>query len=282
MAALGSVGELWRFPMKSMQGEQLESAGAGERGLRGDRVWALIDTATGKVVSAKNPRKWPGLLDWSARFLREPGADGAPPPVRVVFPNGSAMASDDPGFEARVSAALGREVTIACTPVEAPVLEEYWPDIEGLANRETVTDETMSSATPVGTFFDCAPIHVVTAATLAALARGYPDGRFDPRRFRANIVVETRGEGFPENDWVGRSISIGGEVVLEILSPCPRCVMTILKQGDLPLDPGILKTVARLNNAVVTPPDERLPSVGVYAKVMQGGTVRRGDALRFV
>jgi MOSC domain-containing protein len=137
--------------------------------------------------------------------------------------------------------------------------------MEGLDYRDTVTDFEL----PAGTFFDLAVIHVLTTATIERLRALYPAGRFEVRRFRPNIVVSTGpdAQGFVENDWADRTIAIGDEVRLRITGPCPRCVMTTLPQGDLPKDPGILRTAAQHNHA----------NVGVYADVIAGGAIRRGD-----
>jgi uncharacterized protein YcbX len=135
----------------------------------------------------------------------------------------------------------------------------------GLDYRDTVTDFEM----PAGTFFDIAVVHLLTTATINRLRALYPDGRFEVRRFRPNIVISADGEdaGFVENDWIGRTTAIGGTVRLAVTEPCPRCVMITLPQGDLPRDAGILRTAAQ-HNAV---------NVGVYASVVSGGTIRRGD-----
>jgi uncharacterized protein YcbX len=140
--------------------------------------------------------------------------------------------------------------------------------MEGLDFRDTVTD----FALPAGTFFDCAVVHLLTTATLDRLAELYPRGRFEVRRFRPNIVVQpASGErGFIENTWVGHTLAVGDEVRLSITGPCPRCVMTTLPQADLPRDPDILGTAARHNDV----------HVGVYAAVVQGGMIRRGDSVR--
>jgi len=143
--------------------------------------------------------------------------------------------------------------------------EEYWPDMVGLDYRDTVTDFDL----PAGAFFDTAVVHLLTTATIDRLRGLYPPGRFEARRFRPNIVVSTRpdGQGFAENDWIGQTVAIGGTVRLAITGPCPRCVMITLPQGDLPKEPGILRTAAQ-HNAV---------SVGVYASVLTGGSIRRSD-----
>jgi uncharacterized protein YcbX len=158
-------------------------------------------------------------------------------------------------------------VTLGTAAPSQPKLEEYWPDMAELAHQETVTDEVM----PAGTFFDLATIHVLTTATINRLRELYPEGRFEVRRFRPNIVVrpDDGDADFVEDKWVGRELRLGDEVVLEITEPCPRCVMTTLPQGDLPKDSGILRTAARHHDV----------NVGVYAEVRQAGIVRRGDAV---
>ena len=137
--------------------------------------------------------------------------------------------------------------------------------MEGLDYRDTVTDFDL----PEGTLFDCAVVHVLTTATLDPLRALYPQGRFEVRRFRPNIVVDIANDGatFVENAWIGHTLAIGDAVRLSITDPCPRCVMTTLAQSDLPKDPGILRTAAQHNQV----------NVGVYASALQGGTVRRGD-----
>jgi uncharacterized protein YcbX len=133
--------------------------------------------------------------------------------------------------------------------------------------RDTVTE----FALPAGTFFDVAVVHLLTTATIDRLRALYPQGRFEARRFRPNIVISTpeEGEGFVENDWIVRALVIGGNVRLAVTEPCQRCVMVTLPQGDLPKDSGILRTAAQHNGV----------NVGAYALVISGGTIRRGDAV---
>jgi uncharacterized protein len=263
----GSVVSLWRYPVKSMMGEELNASEVTERGLIGDRHFALRDRETGKVVGAKNPRKWGNFFDFRAAFVEPPQAGSSMPPVRITLPDGTIATSAEDDLEETLSRALGREVTFeeAQARAEGAKAEEYWPDMEGLDYRDTVTDFEL----PEGTFFDLAVVHLLTTATLERLRALYPAGRMEVRRFRPNIVVATGPEeqGFVENDWVGRTVSIGDEVRLRVSGPCPRCVMITLPQGDLPKDSGILRTAAQSNHA----------NVGVYADVVKGGTVRRGD-----
>ena len=265
---LGSVVSLWRYPVKSMMGEELNATEVTERGLLGDRAYALVDTSDGKAATAKNPRKWPRLFDFRATFIEPARAAAKIPPVRIAFPDGTTVTSDQSDLNQILSKALNREVALRAAQGGVVNAEEYWPDMDGLDHRDTVTDFTL----PEGTFFDVAMVHLLTTATFDRLRELYPQGRFEVRRFRPNIVVQlASGEkGFAENAWVGHALAIGTAVRLNITGPCGRCVMTTLARGDLSRDPGILRTAAQHNQV----------NVGVYAAVVRGGTIRRGDPVR--
>ena len=263
--ALGSVCALWRYPVKSMMGEEINSSYVTVRGLCGDRAYALIDTSTGKVASAKNPSKWPSMFRYRAALTAPPSPDDPLPPARITLPRGDALLSSQRDVDDLLSRELGRPVTLKSAVPDSPQLEEYWPDIEGLALKETVTVEAM----PEGTFFDLAVLHILTTNTIDTLRANYPGGRFEVRRFRPNLVVDVPDAiAFAENEWIGREVTVGG-ARLRITGPCPRCVMTTLAQYDLPKDPGILRTAAQYNHA----------NVGVYASVVQAGPVAVGDPL---
>ena len=268
---VGSVVSLRRYPVKSMMGEELNAAEVTERGLVGDRQFALVDRSTGKVVSAKNPRKWGGFFEFRAAFVEPPRVGSQMPAVRITLPDGTVATSEQGDLAQTLSAALGREVTLGeAEHSEESKAEEYWPDMDGLDYRDTVTDFDL----PEGTFFDSAVVHVLTTATLDRLRELYPQGRFEVRRFRPNVVIAPPGgeAGFTENDWVDRTLAIGDEVRLRVTGPCPRCVMTTLPQDDLPKDPSILRAAAQHNHA----------NVGAYASVEQGGVVTRGDSVRLL
>jgi hypothetical protein len=270
---VGSIVSLWRYPVKSMMGEELNRAEVTRGGLAGDRQYALIDSSSRKVASAKNPKKWPTLFDFRAA-LAHPGAGSAHhAPVRITLPDGEIIDSEQGDVHQILSNAVKREVTLqragilGQTEPHAATAESYRPDMEDLEHRDAVTD----FALPEGTFFDCASVHLLTTNTLDRLRELYPQGRFEVRRFRPNIVVNNGGAtSFLENAWVGRILALGDTVRIRIDRPCVRCVMTTLAQGDLPNDLGILRTAAKHNSA----------QVGVYASVLQGGNIRRGDSVR--
>lgn len=265
-----------------MLGEELDSSKIGERGLTGDRAWALV-ADDGKVASAKNPRKWEKLFRCRAAFIEEPREPDALPHVRITLPDGTIVRTDDSKASRVLSEALGHESTLETVAPPAPVLEELW--LDGSPDGRAVTDEVFAKGSPAGTFFDFGAVHLVTTSTLARLSELAPESRFDPRRFRPNLLVATEGEsGFVENAWIGRNLAIGDGVRLEVTDPCGRCVMTTLAQEDLPADPAVLRTAARHNRVVGgghRGADGVYPaSVGVYARVLAGGVVRRGDPVR--
>ncbi len=267
-SVVSSVVALWRYPVKSMMGEKLDTAEIGKQGIVGDRAYALIESATGKVVSAKNPRKWAKLFDFHAAYADSPTTNTIPP-VDITLPDNTKLSSEQENINELLSSILGREVTLASTAPPEPILEEYWLDMDGLPHRETVTDEKI----PAGTFFDLATLHLLTTATIERLQQLNSSGRFEMRRFRPNIAIaSTTTNNFVENDWINRIVAIGEEVQIKITNFCPRCVMTTLPQGDLPNDPSILKTAVQHNNG----------NVGVYASVVQGGTIRCGDSIQLL
>ncbi len=286
------VASIHRYPVKSVLGEDLPECVVTERGLVGDRGWALVDADDGVVASAKNPRKWAALLGVSARYLADPLPGEVPPPVELTFPDGSVLRSDDAGVDAALEAVTGRPVRLSSVPPEGSSFEEVWPDLEGLAPQrfidgtrsstepggESVSTIALGSMAPAGTFFDLAVLHVLTTATLAELTRLAPDADFDARRYRPNLLLEADGEGFVEDAWVGTTLAVGDELRAGVSMLTMRCVMTTLPQRDLPADPDTLRTIARHHR-------EEIPGLGtwacagVYAGVERGGTVRVGDVV---
>jgi uncharacterized protein YcbX len=267
--AAGFVAGLWRYPVKSMGGEQLARTRIDQHGLLGDRTLALVDKESEKIASAKNPRRWPNLFDFQASFLADISTRSEIPPARITFPDGQILTTDRSDIEARLSAAVGREVRLAQQSLEGAKAEGYWPDYDWLADRNEVFEYEL----PPGTFFDGAPIHLLTTGTLAHLSALAPNCRFEVPRFRPNILIDssTESPGFIENGWVGRTLAVG-DVRLHVERPCPRCVMTTLAQGFLPKETEVLRTAVLENGG----------NVGVYASVIQGGTIQQATAVELL
>ncbi len=272
-----SLASLWRYPVKSMMGEELNSAIVTSNGILGDRSYALIDLETNKIVSAKNPKKWPDIFSFYARYTEAPNLENVMPPVLITLPDGNIINSDQADAAQRLSIALNRSVSLSNKSPKQASLEQYWPEHEG--EDTEISNEAISGAADEGSFFDYANLHIISTASLTKLQELYPGGHLEARRFRPNLIIATDSEqtGFVENDWVGKILCIG-DVKLLITDPCPRCVMPTLAQGDLAKDAKILRTIAE-NTVHVPFADKALPSVGVYAKIIQPGVINRGSVV---
>ncbi len=286
---VGSVAGLWRFPVKSMRGERLEQADLTGRGLVGDRAYALIDVATGKVVSAKSVKLFPDLLGCHAAYVEPPRVDGDLPLVVITLADGTTVTSDASDASDILSAYFHRDVTLVRTAPDDFIIDQYHPDVEDLdpaGHRDTVVEQRLGSAffaevglpspVPVGSFFDLFPVSVLTTSTLQQLNDLRPQTRFDERRFRMNVIVGTDEVGFVENGWIDCELAVGDAVRLRVALPDPRCVMTTLAQEELPKDADVLRTLTR-HNRIQVGGDGLFPCAGVYAVVEASGTMRRGD-----
>ncbi|HVJ42583.1 MAG TPA: MOSC N-terminal beta barrel domain-containing protein [Dongiaceae bacterium] len=236
---------LWRYPVASLRGEALEELSFGAAGVIGDRGYAILDADKGVLVGSSRPG-WDALITWTARYLGLV-AEGAPlPPVEISFPEGGSLRSDDPNCNAELSARLGKPARLVCN--------------DG------------SAAAPR---YALAPCHFLTTASLAAFREIYPEGAFDPARFRPNMLLDCgAAKGFLEQDWHGRHLLAAGSLgvapaELTVTEDCVRCAMTVRAQGDLPKDPRILHTVNQFNRTLC----------GGYAAVSQPGRMKRGAAL---
>jgi len=279
---LGRVIEIWRYPVKSMGGEQLERCALGKLGIPGDRGWAVRDEAVNEIRGAK---KLPSLLLLATRYLEEPAAERVPP-AEITFPDGTRVRTDAPEAAARLSEFLGRRVTL--WPRRPADDREHYrrglpdhPDFEAelrsifgrlpdepLPDLSVFPQELFEYTSPLGTYFDALPLHLLTTASLRALGRLNPASRFDRRRFRPNFLIEPE-EGtdeLVESAWSGETLRVGGAAV-KVEMGTPRCSMTTQAQGDLPKDPGVLRTVVRHADQ----------NLGVYARVVEPGHVAVGD-----
>ena len=218
---VGTVGALWRFPVKSMLGEELDEVDVDAGGVVGDRAFALVDVATGKVASAKHPKVWPGLLRCRASYVAPPRADEPSPRVRIELADGTSVMSDAPDVDAVLSRFFGREVRLARAAPEDFTLDQYHPDQEHLdpqGHRDEVTETKLGTALfnevgmpsplPGGSFLDVFPVSVITTSALDHLGKLQPGSAFDVRRFRMNVIVATSAEGFVENSWIGGALPV--------------------------------------------------------------------------
>ena len=280
MTTVGSVSEIWRYPVKSMRGEKLDSVALADGGLPGDRGWAVRDEKRGGIRGAK---KIPALMHCSARYRGAVGEQAGP--AEITLPDESSVLSNAPDAAARVSAAVDHEVTL-WPLVPADALDHYrrgQPDHDDLEKElraifgrepdEPLPDlglfppELLEFESPPGTYFDAFPLMVMTTASLRRLQELVPDSKVDVQRFRPNIVIDTPGDAdFVEPGWAGKRLQIGG-ATLELTVPCPRCVMITHPVGDLPKDPNILRTIVR----------EADQNLGVYATVAKPGEIKVGD-----
>jgi uncharacterized protein YcbX len=285
---VGSISELWRFPVKSMGGEKLDNAELSVKGIIGDRGYALIETDTGKVVSAKSVKLFPGLMNCKAAFVETPVISQELPPVRISLPDGTTVMSDSRDADNALSLYFKRNVRLARTAPDDVTIDQYKPDVEGAdpsGNKDKVVPQKlgaalfaelgMESPVPAGAFFDIFPLSVVTTSSLTRLNELEPTSRFDPRRFRMNVIIDTQPSGFIENDWLDHELSFGDKVRIKVVLPDPRCVMTTLAQDDLPDDTGILKTLVR-HNRIQVGDLGMFPCVGVYAEIAAPGVIHTG------
>ena len=287
MSKVGTLKEIWRFPVKSMQGTTVASAWVSERGVDGDRVWAMRDDRRQEVQWGK---RYPLLMQCRARYREEPDGLGIKA-VEISFPDGETLASDDARVHYKLTELLGTPASLwpvqpasdiafykRYKPDEAQFMQEItavfarepgepFPDLSQLP--EILMDHV---AVP-GTFFDNEELHLITTASLAHMRSKASQASWDVRRFRPNFYIETVPglSGLAEQTWVGRRLRIG-EVELSISAPTVRCGMTAQAQGDLAFDKAILRTIVR----------EADQNLGVGAHCRQAGTVRAGDVVELI
>lgn len=274
MTVIGTVASLHRFPVKSMQGDAPDQVVVDADGIVGDRTWALRDIETGRIVSAKRPRPWRALLDCRATGV---GDD-----VEITLPTGDVFNVHDGGLSVALEAMLGRSVYVEeAVRAQQGTYDSEWPEIEGISLSGDI--ELPTNLTGEGTsFIDLGILHLLTTTSMDSLRQADDELTVDVRRFRPSILLDTPdASGFPENDdWAGATLRIGsGDDAAEILvgDPAPRCIMTTLAQGDLPREPQILQTIARINRR--TNELGSFACLGSYATVARPGTIRTGDEI---
>ena len=276
---LGTVTTLRRYPVKSMLGEDLKAGEVSRAGLAGDRRLAVVSRRTGKIASAKYPRLWRDMLTLSAEAV-----DGHEVAALITLPDGETVRSTDEGIDDILSGLLDEPVTLTATPPPGASLDRAVPEAvlrDGIAAPVPATLIEIGAAAPPGTFVDFAPLHLITTATLDRIAELSPNRRADVERYRPNVVIGTGGSGFTENDWLGRELRIGGDLVLRVIARTPRCAIPTLAHGHLPRDTEALRVVARSNRVSPLPDVDPEPCAGVYAEVLQPGRISTGDPVRW-
>lgn len=312
---VGTIQEIRRYPVKSMAGEKLAQGAVGLLGIPGDRGWALRDEAAREITNGK---RIPLLMQCAAQYREQPpdlhSSNGTIPHVDITLPDGARLGSDDPQVNARLSALLGKQVTLwplqpasdrshyrrrgvsarlagsllklpgfrALLPalsklpnLDGPLREAFSREVdEPIPDISTLPPEILEFTSPLGTYFDAFPIHVLTTATLRTMSQYNPTAIWDVRRFRPNFVIETNPEieGLVEAGWGGRTLKIGSSVRLKCEIPTVRCGMTTHPQSGLPKDPSVLRTI-------VKDADQNL---GVYASVLTAGQISEGDRVELI
>ena len=289
---VGTTLHLSRFPVKSMQGESPSSLDFTVTGVLGDRTYAVVDAVTGKVLSGKTPRLGTRLLSCHAAFAG-PTTDGGLPPVRITLPDGDTVSSDAADADDCLSRFFGTSVRLSTSAPDDFTIDETRPDLEdpdpaGL--NDSVAESRLGGAffaqvgmdSPLGpgSFLDLFPVSLLTTSTLGALGDHRPESRFDERRFRMNVVVDTSTPGFVENEWLTRTVRLGDTAEIVVALPDPRCVMTTLGQEDLPADRDVLRSIAQHNRLEIV--GSQYPCAGVYAVVTVPGRVHVGDPVQLL
>ena len=254
-----TIVELWRYPVKSMQGERLERVALDPSGFTADRRFGVV-TPEGFVLSAKSE---PRILTASATVR----ADGE---IEIEFPDGARTASDDPDVDATLSAWLDRPVRLHRAGAEEQFTIHHQTDPED-------DTKTKDFSTPPGAYYDSrSTVHLLSQSSLRAARDHYTDGQWDVRRFRPNVVISFGDDapggdraGFAEDAWVGATVALGSVPAL-VRKRTERCVVTTRAQPGLDRDLEIYRTLKKNNHA----------NLGIYLVPEAAGTIAVGDTVK--
>ncbi len=240
---------LWRYPVKSLQGEHLDSASFIEGGVEGDREWGIHDQRTGRILTA---RRRPELLAAAARY------DDSMP--FITLPDGRAASGPGSRTDSLLSEWLDAPVSLVSSARSGGGRAEFFAD----ATDDSI--EAIEWTMPQGRFVDAAPVLLLTAASLRTAARLHPDGTWEPRRFRANVLIDVDGEGWLEDAWLGQPLRMAGVTVMP-RQPCVRCTMVTRAQPGLDADVEVFRTLARHHGG----------HFGVWSDVLEPGLLSVGS-----
>jgi len=286
--SVGTVTQLWRYPVKSMAGEQLSVAEIDQNGVAGDRGWAVREI---EADVTRNAREMPKLLQFASAYAESPSFDQRSPAVTITTPDNVQVQSADENRDQQLSEILGRPVTL--TPLHpaddlawyarAQIPEGVDPmqalrQLMGMQEDDPLPDfsglppDLQNFSSPPGTYFDCYPIHIMTTSSLNTLAEAGGGEDVDVRRFRPNVLIDTGdAQGLLEVDWTGKKLRLG-EIVIELQTTTVRCSVPAHAQRDF----GSSRAVGR---ALIEQTKQHL---GSYCNVLQGGTVNVGDDVELI
>lgn len=284
---VGTVKELWRYPVKSMEGELLSKAQIEKLGLVGDRCWAIRDEIKNETSSV---RVLPKLLQCTARYHGEPsiGQTGSQmPPVAITFPDGTSLNSRDSSANSLLSEFLNKTVSIRALEPRSnwrfyrlksidgeAALKKQFNTKESLPNMASISWLKMLElsifSTPLGRYYDAYPLHIVSSNSIEKLKSLEPAGDFQSRRFRPNIYIEcsVKNEHLDEFDWVGGKLHIGSTII-KCESRTVRCLMPSQPQPNLNKDSKVLRTLEKHTGR----------HLGINATVLNAGMIHQGDSV---
>jgi uncharacterized protein YcbX len=289
MKNVGTVKQIWRYPVKGMAGEQVEQCAIGPLGLQADRTWALRDSIRQEIQSCKFR---PELLACTAKS----GRDDSDHHVDITFPDGFLLSSKSDDIHQQLSELVGFKSTLEpLQPITNPDFYRRYKsaDHDWLAElKHTFTrepgeqlpdfsdfpEQAQDFVTLPGTFFLVTPFHIITTSTMHEMQQRLPQADWDIRRFRPNIVIETYDEGFEEQDWIGKVLTIqraaiqGGNnhgITIDCQATAPRCGAVTRKQQGIDSDKSMLRTIVK----------EADQNLGIYGSVRDTGTLQVGDTV---
>jgi MOSC domain-containing protein len=260
MSIIGTVESLWRYPVKSMRGEELDEAFAGFSGIYGDRLFAFRSSASHQGFPYLTAREQRSLLQYRPRF-RYP--DKAARPINLIE------------AESKGANPLSADLAELVVDVETPDGQKLAIDDRALIEMLRADIDQKHQLTLMQSqraMTDCRPVSIF--AVQSAKKLGEETGiKVDKRRFRANVYLDlTSSDGFAEDAFVGRSLRIGPKVVVSILERDPRCMMITLDPDTAEKTPAILKAVAQAHEGMA----------GVYGAVLAEGMIRKGDPVELL